>query len=88
MVDLAAFLRQRETGAAALTQAQAEAVFEVVHLLADGRATNAQYVFGSGEATALDDAAIDLQQADVEIADLGEWIGASAHQFSHGLSED
>ncbi|MNZ46874.1 hypothetical protein D3C78_645700 [compost metagenome] len=79
MVDLTTFLGQREPGAAALAQAQAEALLEVVHLLADGRTANAQHVFRGREAAALDDTAVDLQQADVEIADLGEWIGASAH---------
>jgi hypothetical protein len=77
MVDLAAFLGQRETGAAALAQAQAEALFKVVHLLADGRAPMPS-TFRRGEAAAFDDAAVDLQQADIEVADLGEWIGAGS----------
>ncbi|MCY1434972.1 hypothetical protein D9M71_510510 [compost metagenome] len=36
MVDLAAFLGQREPGTAALAQAQAQALLQIVHLLADG----------------------------------------------------
>ncbi|MNO82377.1 hypothetical protein D3C76_736500 [compost metagenome] len=79
MVDLAAFLGQRKTGTAALAQAQAQALLQVVHLLADGRAADPEYVLGCREAAALDDAAVDLQQANVKIADLSEWVGASAH---------
>jgi len=79
MVDLAAFLGQRETGAATLAQAQPQALLKVVHLLADGRAADAQHVLGGRKTTAFDYAAVDLQQADVEVADLRKWIGASAH---------
>lgn len=79
VVDLAALLRQRETGATALAQAQAQALLEVVHLLADRRAADSQHVLRRREAAALNDAAVDLQQTDVEIADLGEGIGAPAH---------
>ncbi len=36
VIDLAAFLGQRETGTTTLAQAQTQALFEIVHLLADG----------------------------------------------------
>ena len=83
LVHLAAFLGQGEAGAAALAQAQAEALLQVAHLLADGRAADAQHALGGREAAALDDAAEDAQQADIEVADLGQRFRATgAHKFS------
>ncbi|MCY1440278.1 hypothetical protein D9M71_565460 [compost metagenome] len=82
LVHLAAFLGQGEAGSPALAQAQAEALFQVAHLLADGRAADAQHALGSGEAAALHHAAEDAQQANVEIADLRQGFGAAA---AHGL---
>jgi hypothetical protein len=85
LVHLAAFLGQGEAGAAALAQAQAQALLQVAHLLADGRAADAQHALGGGEAAALDHAAEQAQQADIEVADLGQGVGtAAAHMFSTG----
>ncbi|MNV75900.1 hypothetical protein D3C71_1692260 [compost metagenome] len=88
LIDLATFLGQRKTRASTLAKAQAEALFQVVHLLADGRTADAQDVLCRRETPALDYAAVDFQQADVEIADLREGVGPSAHKFSGDLSED
>ncbi|MCY1354371.1 hypothetical protein D9M69_407460 [compost metagenome] len=74
LVHLAAFLGQGEAGAAALAQAQAEALFQVAHLLADRRAADAQHALRRGEAAAFHHAAEDPQQADVEVADLGQRV--------------
>ena len=61
LIDLAAFLGQGKAGAPPLAQAQAEALFEIAHLLADGRAANPQGAFGGGKTTAFHHAAEDAQ---------------------------
>src|SRR5690606_14559018 len=84
LIDFATFLGQGETGAPALAQAQSQALLQIAHLLTDGRAADAQHAFRSGEAAAFDDAAKQAQQTDIEVADLGQWIGAATIQlFSH-----
>lgn len=76
----APFLGQGEAGAATLAQAQAEALLQIAHVQADGRAADAQHALGGGEAAALDHAAEDAQQADFKVADLGQRVGsAGAH---------
>ncbi|MNY49477.1 hypothetical protein D3C86_1849080 [compost metagenome] len=77
LVHLAAFLGQGEAGATALAQAQAEALFEVAHLLADRRTADPQHALGGRKTTAFDHAAKQLEQADIEVADLGQGIGAA-----------
>jgi hypothetical protein len=52
LINLAAFFGQRESGAAALAQAQAEALFQIAHLLADRRAPDAEHGFRRREAAA------------------------------------
>ncbi len=69
---LAAFVGQRETGATALTEAHAQALFQIVHVQADGRAGDAQPAFGGSETAAFHHRLEQPQQADLEIADLGE----------------
>ncbi|MNM57271.1 hypothetical protein D3C81_684690 [compost metagenome] len=92
LIHLAAFLGQRKTRASALAQAQAQALLEVAHLLADGRTADTQHVLGGRKAAALHHAAVDFQQADIEIADLGQglwtfhamplhWRGVKAHNI-------
>ena len=80
LVHLAAFFGQGKAGAAALAQTQTEALFEVAHLLADRRAADAQGAFRRGKTAAFHHAAEQLEQADIKVTDLGQWIGtASAH---------
>jgi hypothetical protein len=65
-----------------LAQAQAQALFEIAHLLADRRTTDAQHTFRCGKAAAFDHAAEDPQQADIKVTDLRERVWATgAHSL-------
>ncbi|MNR25281.1 hypothetical protein D3C85_1424210 [compost metagenome] len=69
---LAPFVGQRKTGAAALAQTDAEALFQIAHVQADRRAADAEHAFRRREAAALGHGLEQAQQADIEIADLAQ----------------
>ncbi|MNG09140.1 hypothetical protein D3C84_925440 [compost metagenome] len=65
-------VRQREAGPSALAQPHAQALLQVAHVQADGRAGNPQCALRSGKAAAFGHGLEQAQQAQIEIADLAQ----------------
>jgi hypothetical protein len=77
----AAFVGERKTGPATLAQADAQPLFQIAHVQADGGAADAQHAFSGGKAAAFDDGFEQAQQADIKIADLGEGFFCSSVEY-------
>ena len=63
LIHLASILGHGKAGAATLAQAQAQALLQAAHLLANGRAADAQHAFGHRKTAAFNDRAEHAQQA-------------------------